>query len=440
MEQGKEIGRLARTLYPDGIFVNEFNPQTASTYTNDLLENSTHQVLFEATFLAENYITKADILIRNEDGWELIEVKSTVAEKKEFIDDMAYTTMIAQAAGLSPSVVSLMLIDRNYRFGMPTEKLFVKLDMTEKVLDRVEEFKTVFDFVDAISCTPNEAEPNLTFKCKNCIQFNECHGEDTEAHIFEIPRIRQNKIEELIKSGITSIHEIPDSFSLSDNQRRVVECVQNGEMEVDSDLQNKLSEIQWPAYYLDFETMMTALPLWPDITPYEQIPVQYSLHICDLPGNITHHAEYLADPHHDCRRDLTQRLIENCKGEGSIIAYSSFEKTTITKLSKSFPDLSEELQSLIDRIVDLEKCIKCINHPEFCGRTSIKVVLPVLVPYLSYKGLEIADGDTALVTFAKMAQGKMDSEDMEMTRAALLEYCKMDTLAMVRLHEVLERF
>jgi len=440
MEQGKEIGRLARTLYPEGIFVNEFEPHTAAIYTNDILKNSTHRVLFEATFLADNYITKADILIRDEDRWELIEVKSTVADKKEFIDDMAYTTMIAQAAGLSPSVVSLMLIDRNYRFGMPTEQLFVKLDMTEKVLDRVEEFKTVFDSVDAITGTPNESKPKLTFNCKNCIQFNECHGEDTGAHIFEIPRIRQNKIEDLIASGITSIHEIPDNFPLSDNQRQVVKCVQCGEMEVDSDLQNKLSEIQWPAYYLDFETMMAALPLWPDIAPYEQIPVQYSLHVCDDPGTIICHAEYLADPQRDCRRDLAKRLIEDCKGKGSIISYSSFEKTTITKLIKTFPDLSEELQSLIDRIVDLEKCIKCINHPEFCGRTSIKIVLPVLVPALSYNGLEIADGDTALVTFAKMAQGKMDTEDMEKNRADLLEYCKMDTLAMVRLHEVLDGF
>lgn len=100
----------------------------------------------------------------------------------------------------------------------------------------------------------------------------------------------------------------------------------------------------------------------------------------------------------------------------------------------------DDLQSLIDRIVDLEQCIKCVNHPGFCGRTSIKIVLPVLVPDLSYEGLEIADGDTALVTFAMMAQGKMNTDEMERKRAALLEYCKMDTLAMVRLHEVLHGF
>jgi hypothetical protein len=128
------------------------------------------------------------------------------------------------------------------------------------------------------------------------------------------------------------------------------------------------------------------------------------------------------------------------KGEGSIVAYSSFEKTTISNLIRLFPNLTDKLQSLIDRIVDLEACVKCINHPEFCGRTSIKVVLPVLVPELSYEGLEIANGDAALVTFALMAQGKMGEAEMELKRAALLEYCKMDTMAMVRLHEALRGF
>ena len=157
-------------------------------------------------------------------------------------------------------------------------------------------------------------------------------------------------------------------------------------------------------------------------------------------GKIIHHTDYLAESHHDCRRELAKRLIKDLKGEGSIITYSSFEKTTITKLSKTFPDLSDELQGLIDRIVDLEQCIKCVNHPEFCGRTSIKIVLPVLIPDLSYEGLEIANGDVALVTFAMMAQGKMDADAMKRNRAALLEYCKMDTMAMVRLHEVLHGF
>ena len=440
MEQGKEIHRLARSLYPDGIFVNELSSPAAAARTRDLLDNPDTKVLFEAAFLAGNYIAKADILVRGAGSWELIEVKSSVVAKDELIDDMAYTTMVAQTAGFSPSTISLMLIDKNYRLGMPVERLFVKTDMTERVLAKVEEFKTAVDYIDSVSSTPEEPEPELIFNCKQCEYFSECVGEGVESHIFNIPRLRQTAIEELIASGIISIRDIPDSFSLSDNQRRVVECVRSGTMQIDPSLRQKLERIRLPAFYLDFETMMTAIPLWPDIAPYEQIPIQYSLHICESSGNIIRHIDYLADPHRDCRRELAERLIEDLKGEGSIITYSSFEKTTISKLSTTFTDLSDELQSLIDRIVDLEQCIKCVNHPKFCGRTSIKIVLPVLVSDLSYEGLEIGNGDAALVTFAMMAQGKMSPDEMERKRAALLEYCKMDTLAMVRLHEVLHGF
>jgi uncharacterized LabA/DUF88 family protein len=440
MEQGKEIGRLARDRYTDGIFVNEFRPEAAASRTRDLLKKPQTSVLFEATFLAGNYIARADILVRDAESWELIEVKSSVVAKEEFIDDMAYTTLVAQGAGFFPSAISLVLIDKNYRFGMPLEHLFLKADMTEQVLAKVEEFKTLADLIDSVSSTPDEPDPQLTFNCKQCEEFSKCMGKEIESHIFEIPRIQQKAVDQLIALDITSIHEIPDSFSLTEHQKRVVDCVKCGKMHIDPDLHKKLATIRWPAWYLDFETMMTAIPLWPDISPYEQIPVQYSIHICERCGKIIRHSDYLADPFQDCRNELANRLIEDLKGDGSIITYSSFEKTTILKLSKTFPHLSDDLQSLIDRIVDLEQCIKCINHPEFCGRTSIKIVLPVLVPDLSYEGLEIADGDTALVTFAMMAQGKMDTVEMERKRTALLEYCKMDTLAMVRLHEVLHGF
>jgi CRISPR/Cas system-associated exonuclease Cas4 (RecB family) len=440
MEQGKKIHGIARDLYHDGIFVNATGSSSAAARTRDLLANPDTNVLFEAAFLAGNYIAKADILVREAGGWELIEVKSSINAKDELIDDMAYTKVVAQAAGFSPSSIRLMLIDKNYRLGMPDERLFVQSDVTEQVLARVEEFRRVVDQVDSVTGAPEEPEPELKYNCKQCEYFGECVGEGVESPIFNIPRLRQTAIEQLIESGITSIRDVPDSFSLSDNQRQVVECVRRGTMQVDPALRQKLAKIRWPAYYLDFETMMTALPLWPGIAPYERIPVQYSLHIRESPASEISHKEYLAKPDRDCRRDLAERLIEDLAGNESIITYSSFEKTTISALGRLFPDLSAHLQSLTRRIVDLEPCIKCINHPEFCGRTSIKVVLPVLVPGLSYDGLEIANGDDALVIFAKMAQGMMGAEEMARKRAALLEYCKMDTLAMVRLHEVLNGF
>lgn len=328
MEQGKEIHKLARSLYPKGIFINELSSTAANERTCDFLKDPKTQVIFEATFLSGSFVAKADILIRNAKSWELIEVKSSVVATEEFIDDMAYTTLVAQATGFHPSTISLVLIDKKYRLCMPPEQLFLKADMTEQVLVKVEEFKTIFNFIDSVSSTPDEPEPQLTYNCKQCEEFGKCLGKEIETHIFQIPRIQQKAVEKLIASGITSIHEIPDSFSLTDNQKRVVDCVKCGKMQIDPDLHKKLAKISWPAFYLDFETIMTAIPLWLDIAPYEQIPIQYSIHICESSGKIIRHIDYLADSHQDCRRELANRLIEDLKREGSIITYSSFEKTT----------------------------------------------------------------------------------------------------------------
>jgi hypothetical protein len=80
---------------------------------------------------------------------------------------------------------------------------------------------------------------------------------------------------------------------------------------------------------------------------------------------------------------------------------------------------------------------KYVYHPDFKGSTSIKKVLPVLVPDLSYAGLAIGDGDTAITKFARMARHEITGGTVQTTRTQLLEYCGVDSLAMLRLHDAL---
>jgi hypothetical protein len=208
--------------------------------------------------------------------------------------------------------------------------------------------------------------------------------------------------------------------------------------ELDPSLHTDLSQVVWPAYYLDFETVMTAVPLHKEVSPYEQIVTQYSIHKCKELGKVTRHLEYLADATRDCRRELAERLIEDLGTEGSIIVYSSFEKTRIRDLARRFPDLAVRLSALEGRLFDI-MCVtkKNFYHPEFCGSYSIKKVLPVLAPELSYDELSAADGDTATTRFARMARGEISREEEIEIRTDLLVYCRMDTYALVRLHECL---
>ena len=243
----------------------------------------------------------------------------------------------------------------------------------------------------------------------------------------------------LLESGVVEIDEIPSDFKLTANQSKVSEAAQSGQTVIEQDgLKDALDSIIFPTYNLDFETVRTAIPLYENIPPYAQIPTQYSLHICSAPGKVTKHLEYLGDPTSNPSRELAERLISDCGKQGSIIVYTHFEKDRLKGLIELFPDLASDLQALIDRIVDLNAIIsKNYYHPDFHGSYSIKNVLPVLVPDLSYEKMDISNGLDAAAIFAFMAKGRFDEDETKEKRKTLLEYCELDTLAMVKVHQCL---
>ena len=244
-----------------------------------------------------------------------------------------------------------------------------------------------------------------------------------------------------MSEGLVCISDIPDGFDLTDNQKKVVACVKSGKAIVGSNLNSELSSISWPAFYLDFETVNTAIPLYEDIAPYTQIPTQYSIHKCSSPSKVEDHDEYLADPSRDCRRELAENLINLLKGDGSIIVYSHFERDRINELIEAFPELSGELNNILERLIDLEKLIKNnFNHPDFKGKTSIKQTLPALVPEMTYEGMDVCGGQDAATYFAYLARGRYKGEEAESVKTNLLTYCRQDTLGMVKLHEQLANY
>jgi len=438
IEQGMEVGRRAREAYSDGILIDEKDMTSAIERTKSLMNNPNVSVIFEGAFLADNLATRVDILRREDDGWHIIEVKSNVNDKKEFIDDMAYTALVFNPSNHKISKISLMLISRDFRLGMDNDKLFVEIDHTEEVIERMLQFTICYSEIEQITRASTKPEAELQFTCKKCVLFKDCVGKDIKNHIFDIPRLSQSKFKDLLSQGIVQIEDIPDKFKLTENQLRVKNHVKSNSLFVGDKLRNELNVIVWPAYYLDFETTQTAIPLYLDMPSYTSIVTQYSIHKCSAPGNVIDHLEFLADESKDDRKELAKHLIKDLEGEGSIITYSSFEKTTINNLARRFPDISGELNSLINRIVDLEAIIrKNIYHPDFHGSTSIKRTLPALVPEMSYEGLEIRNGDEAMATFACLAQGQYGNSEIETIKNNLLEYCKQDTIAMVKLHRQL---
>jgi len=202
---------------------------------------------------------------------------------------------------------------------------------------------------------------------------------------------------------------------------------------------NFLSDLNYPLFFMDFETFQPAIPLFDNSKPYQQIPFQYSIHIKEKNDGELKHFEFLAEPGEDTRVKFIEGLLKDIERKGDVIVYNkAFEITRLKEIARDFPEYSEEIEKLILRIKDLMIPFqrKYYYAPEMKGSYSIKAVLPSLVPELSYDELKIKEGGLASITFESL-QTETDMIIIVETSEQLLEYCKMDTLAMVKILEKL---
>jgi hypothetical protein len=444
MEQGQEIGALARQLYPAGIFVSKTKEKTAADLTKELVGDSAITTLFEAAFHVTPFVAKSDILTRQDGAWHVLEVKSSFSDTskiKELIDDLAYTVFVLKRAGHQITKASLVLLSRTFRHGDGPKVLFQIIDKTEETNARAAEFEAAADGVAAALFADAQPTPKLVSACRSCTFFEDkCLGSGLAHTVLEIPGLHHTKLKRLSAASIVDLLNVPDDLSLNERQVRAKDAALSGHMIVETGLGAALAPIEWPCHYLDFETVATVLPIYNGHGCHRQTLTQFSIHHRDGMESEPRHSEYLADAAKDCERELAESLIEKLGDRGSILVYSNFEETRIKALRDGFPDLAERLQPILNRLKNLLPVIEAhIYHPDFKGSFSIKKVLPALVPALSYDGLNVKDGDTAITRFARMARGEISGGTVGVTRQQLLDYCKMDTLAMVRLHETVCR-
>jgi hypothetical protein len=513
MDEGRFVHRVARTLYPDGVRISTLNLDVAVRLTRDLSSDPETRTLFEAAFRADGCVARSDILYRRVEGstpeperphatfeelraeaergverstpptdaellaiagtgdedeeeeesgaaWDIIEVKSGT-KPEGYYTDLAYTVMVARRAGLHVGRALLLTINRDYTRGMPRTDLFVETDCTQEVAPIVEAFERRRDDVRESLRAPEAPEGWWSWSCRECPHFNtRCWGRGVRHPVFELPRLREPSWRQIIQGGAHGIRGITDEAidrcgALADRWWRVRECVRTREPWVGEGLSGALDAIEWPAHYLDFETVMTPIPLYPDVHPVDQIPTQYSVHTLEDPSALdavagvglnrsnhvdrVRHREFIAqDPSRDCRRELAEHLLHDLGDRGSVLMYTAFERHRLLDLASLYPDLAEAIQAVVARLVDLADIIRAhYYHPEFHGSYSIKTVLPALAPDLTYDGRAIGNGLEAAAAFAEMARGRMDLQTWDRTRGELLEYCKLDTWAMVRLHAFL---
>lgn len=435
MEQGREVGVFARQLFPNGNLVH--GPREwMIAHTQELIADDGIGTIFEATFGASTLTAKADVLDRNGDGWHVIEVKSGFSADK-YVDDLAYTVMVLRSAGIAVRRSSLLLLSRDYRHGDPVHKMFTRVDKTDEVDVRSSEFtEHAPSFVRRVGAE-QLPDPVLCSACRACDFFKtKCLGRQYKHTVLELPSLHHTKLKKLSDSAIVDIAAVPDDLQLNDLQQRVRTAATSGSLFVSPGLGQELGAIDWPCHYLDFETMASALPIYEGHGCHRQVLTQFSVHHHKGLDAELRHSEFLADAEQSQEMLLAERLIEALGTEGAIVVYSNFEDLRIKALISQFPTLAGALEAIRKRLVDLQRIIKKhVYHPDFAGKFSLKKVVPALVPGVAYEELEIADGDSASATFARMARGEI--ENVAETRESLLAYCKTDTLVMVKLHKIL---
>jgi hypothetical protein len=260
-----------------------------------------------------------------------------------------------------------------------------------------------------------------------------------EHWVMNLAGITQGKLNELAAMGIDDIRNIPSTFTLSEIQERIRRCIINGNEYLSHDLKTELEDVEYPVHFLDFETIMPAVPRYGGTRPYQTIPFQWSDHVLYEDGTIGH-KEYLCDRDIDSREEFSRRLIQALGEKGTIFIYSNYETTIIKVLADQLPQFNKELNNTLDRFRDLCALIKKhYYHPGFYGSFSIKSVLPALIPEMSYKNLEIQEGGTASLEYMRLIDASLSDEEKERIKSNLLTYCGHDTMAMMKIREELLR-
>ena len=439
-DQGNEVGRLARAQFPGGRLVDldHYDPNRTKM-TKDLMDSGAPAV-FEATFIQDRVFAAIDVLLREKGGYTLIEVKSGGEVKDKYVLDAAIQTHVARRAGVPIARVEVMHLNKEYVHPGP-EPLFVRENVTTLVEDLLD---GVPDEIDAQLKTLAGEEPAIAIGpfCRDnngCPFMSRCWPSEPDS-VLGILGMHYKKRFELFHGGTKSIKSLPAGFKLNPVQARQRKACETGELVVDSSLKQELAPYQGVLGFLDFETVGRALPVWSGTRPWEQIGVQFSYHEGKLGGPYTHE-EFLAEPDTDPREAIARRLIEVTRRADHVVMYTGFEKTQIGKMQRFVPALADDLEKLRGKLLDLAQVVhRTVYHPLFGGSLSIKTILQPLVG-ISYKGtVEITDGSEASAELARLLfySGTLTPAERKTMRDRLLEYCALDTMAMVKLLERLE--
>jgi hypothetical protein len=440
---GHEVGELARRLIPGGVLIGHDDCLgDALAETSARLAAAGPLTLYEATFRHEDVLVRVDVLQRDEAGrLRLVEVKAGTGVKPVHYVDCAVQAWVLAGCGLSPDRVELAHIDSGFVYpgGGDYAGILAFADLTAQTREAV---ASVPRWIRDHRATLAGPLPDIGIgpHCSNpygCPFIDYCTPPQPEYPVRSLPG-RGKVVWELLESGIDDIRDVPAGRLTSETQEWVRRLTVEGRAELRPEAAVRLGALSWPRYYLDFETVAFAVPVWAGTRPYEPLPFQWSCHVEDRDGRLEHR-EWLAAGDSPPMRACAETLVAALGDSGPVFTYTTYEARVLRDLAQRFPDLAEPLAAIVGRLVDLHPLTKrCYYHPAMRGSWSIKAVLPTLDAGLSYDALgEIREGSSASDAFLELMRDDLGAARRGELRAALIEYCRYDTLALVRLAQTL---
>jgi hypothetical protein len=423
-DMGHEVGVAAHALFPGGVLVDEpyYRHAEAEKRTRALLADPDVPAIFEAAFTHAGVRIRVDLLERLGEGrFGLREVKASTAVKPEHVPDLAVQKFVLRGCGLEVPSAELVHVDKTYvREEGPIDwaRLFRREDMSRDVdatLAGVERRVAEMHDVLALGEAPDEEPGRRCHEPYDCEFWGHCTADrSAEWHL---------------------------SFKRAGGERRArwVDALRTGRPWVSAELGRALGVFEPRVWYLDFETIAPAIPLFPGTRPFQAVPVQWSLHRLGRDGSLKHD-EYLAPAGADPRPALAQSLIDALREDDApILVWSSYEDRILGSLAGQLPQLAIALADVRGRLLDLHPLVReHVYHPDFAGSFSLKSVAPALAPGFGYGDLEIvADGTAAAAALLRLQRGEVEEAEAAALRRALLAYCRRDTEALVRVHEAL---
>ena len=457
---GNDVDELAQKLFRGGMSAYNPNSFEAERLTRALIEKG-YKTIYQPTAIAKvkpgdtkpRLLARADIIKYNTkaQAWDIYEVKSGNSYDKDVhCPDVTFQKIVFERAGYKINKTYLVHLNGDYVKNGPLDlkKLFKKEDISSDVKNAGKQVKA--DILEAIAVLDrkDEVQVKILRQCGNphdCPFVSYCWKAIPDYSVYNLTRIKATRLEQLLDMGILKIKDVPEDFPQSRAQKMqvIAEKTQKAYIEKENIVQ-ALKSLKYPLYLLDYETTYNvAVPLWDGTKPYQQVPFQYSLHVARAPGVKMEHYEFLARGKGNPVPALLAQLKQDIDTDkGTVIVWNKgFEMTKNKQMFAMYPKYKKFLESVNNRAFDLMEPFRRQYYvePGFEGGYSLKDVLPVLAPELSYQELEIGNGGTASLVWYQMNFGSLKTAEQKKIYRDLLTYCKMDTYAMVRILEVLEK-